>query len=207
MLKSPVASDSLVEICPSLVCWTVYDASIRTDLTSSALRTPEGCWVIDPAAVQVAALKELLASAPILGILLTNANHERNAHALAESQGWDVYAHEGTRGLVAKNPKHFFRDRDLLRGGVRVISIDGAVSGECCFHLVAEGVLVMGDALINLTDTGFAILPGKYASDPVILRESLRQLLELEFETLAFAHGAPLVRSPKQKLRLLLGVN
>jgi hypothetical protein len=63
----------------------------------------------------------------------------------------------------------------------------------------------MGDALINLPQTGFVFLPDKYCHDPVTAKTSLEILLSLEIEIMTFAHGPAITLNAKEKLGELLG--
>jgi glyoxylase-like metal-dependent hydrolase (beta-lactamase superfamily II) len=97
----------------------------------------------------------------------------------------------------------WFEDGESLPGGVEAISLDGFGPGETAFW--REGVLIAGDALIHLPPYGFSMLPDKYCADPKKGRESLKKLLRLPVETLAFAHGLPIVANARERLAGLLG--
>jgi len=198
---SPVRYSLFSEV---LASWSVYEASIRTDLTSNALLTSEGWWIVDPSAATEELLSQFSSGKPVLGILLTNENHERAAFSLGQRLGYAVHAHEATLGLMEQNSDFFFRDGDLLKGGVRVLHLPGASAGETAFYDPFHRIIIVGDALIHLKETGFTVLPDKYCRDPVGAKRSLVRLLDLEFELMAFAHGEPLTRDPKQKLQVLL---
>jgi hypothetical protein len=63
---------------------------------------------------------------------------------------------------------------------------------------LAPGVLVIGDALVNLD--GLEVLPEKYCEDRALLLDSLRGLRSLEFDIACFAHGLPIVGNAKQRI-------
>ena len=205
MTETAVApASSLTFVSSTLAWWTVHDASIRCDLTSTALRTTEGWWLVDPAPMTDKAVRSLAKQAPILGILLTNENHVRAAKDLAELGYGPVHAHEATLGHMDIHPDVCFCDDEILKGKVKALHIPGATEGESCFYDARTSVVVMGDALIHLKETGFALLPDKYAKDPTQSKQSLQRLLDLEFETMMFAHGPPLTINPRQQLQKLL---
>ena len=88
--------------------------------------------------------------------------------------------------------------------GIKAIPIPGATPGETAFYSNAGG-LILGDAVINTsTERGLEFLPDKYCTDAKQNRESLRQLLTLDFKILTLAHGAPVVDRAKDKLTALL---
>ncbi len=204
LLKTDLAADRVSVISPILVSWSVYDPEIHTHITSNAILTSHGWWLVDPSPIQEQALKGFLRNKPLLGILITNENHERAAYELAAQMHLSIHAHEAARGQMRKSPKCLFRDGDELKGGLKVLHLPGASEGESSFHDPGNRVLLMGDALINLKETGFAFLPDKYCKDPLLAKRSLRRLLDLEFDTMTFAHGEPLDSNPRQQLQELL---
>jgi len=202
--KTALVADRVNIISSILVSWSVYDPEICTHITSNAILTPHGWWLVDPSPIQEQALKSFLRNKPLLGILLTNENHERVAYELAAQVHLSIHAHEAASGQMWKSPECFFRDGDELKGGLKVLHLPGASDGESSFHDAKNRVLLMGDALINLKETGFAFLPDKYCKDPLLAKKSLQRLLDLEFDTMTFAHGEPLASNPKQQLQELL---
>jgi hypothetical protein len=65
--------------------------------------------------------------------------------------------------------------------------------------------MLLGDAVIHTsTERGLELLPDKYCADAKQNRASLRNLLQFDFHTLTFAHGAPVTTHAKQKLSALL---
>lgn len=191
-------------LSPFLVSWTVRDPIIRTDLTSTALLTLEGWWLIDPVPITDHVLDRLLGNQPLLGILLTNENHERASNQIAQKRTVPIHAHEVTLGRLEVNPTHFFRDGDILKGNLHILHIPGPSLGESCFYDPQNQVLVIGDALINLKETNFTFLPDKYCHDPVQAKNGLKRLLNLEFNTIVFAHGPPLTMNAKNQFKALL---
>jgi glyoxylase-like metal-dependent hydrolase (beta-lactamase superfamily II) len=186
--------------------WQAYDPEVKSDLYSTALLTQNHLLVVDPIPLSAAAWKELTAERKPTAVLLTNSNHLRNATALARQEKIDIFAARS----VGSEFEHV-ETRVLLPGrnvvpGITAIEIDGAAPGEMAFHFVDEGgTLVIGDAVINVEPYGFALLPVKYCADQRKMRDSLRRLLDLPFERLLFAHGTPLLTSPRTRLAKLLG--
>ena len=86
--------------------------------------------------------------------------------------------------------------------GAEAISLEGFAAGETAFWI--DGLLVVGDALINTAPYGFAILPDKYCDDPKLARESLKKLLRFPVQIMAFAHGLPIVSQAGERLAGLL---
>ncbi len=205
MSSDPIAPASeFTRHRPTLVTWEVYDPSIRSHLNSAALLTKEGWWLVDPVPILATALKQLLDEKSLLGILLTNENHERASTSLAKDICCFIYAHEATSGQMELTPDFFFQDGQQLTGGLKAIHIPGASLGETCFYDPQNRIMLLGDALINLKETGFTFLPDKYCRHPIQSKRFLRRLLDLEFDTITFAHGTPLIENAKNQLEKLL---
>jgi hypothetical protein len=186
-------------IRPGLAFWQAYDPAVKTELCCCAFDTPGGLVFCDPVPLDPSALEELLAGGAPRAILLTSANHERNALPLARRFGLEIWAHSAVRGPATR----WFEDGEILFGGVEAISLDGFAPGETAFWL--DGLIIVGDALINIAPYGFSILPDKYCEDPKRARESLKKLLRFPVEILTFAHGLPIVSQARERLAGVVG--
>lgn len=113
---------------PGLVFWQAHDPAIRSDLSCCAIETPAGLVFCDPVPLAPAALEELLAGRTPHAILLTNANHERNAVPLACHCGIGVWAHAAARGHLPAT--RWFEDGEVLFGGMEAITLEGFVPGN-----------------------------------------------------------------------------
>jgi hypothetical protein len=185
---------------PGLAFWQAYDPAVKTDLCCCAFQTPAGLVFCDPVPLDPPALEELLAGRAPAGILLTSANHERGAPALARRFGLDIWAHSAARGEVAAT--RWFEDGARICGA-EAVTLEGFAPGETAFWI--DGILVLGDALLNIAPYGFSILPDKYCAEPKRARESLKKLLRFPVEILAFAHGLPMVSQAAERLAALVG--
>ncbi len=188
---------------PGLWHWQAYEPAVKADLSSSALVLEAKVYFVDPIPLADAALEELTRFARPAGVILTSANHHRAAAHFRERFGVPLLAHpaagEGATIDVA------LAEGAEIGEGICVLEIPGAAAGEIALHSAAgEGLLVVGDALINLEPHGFGFLPDKYCADPVLMRRSLRRLLDLKFQMIAFAHGLPIVARAQQRLGALL---
>ena len=186
-------------IRPGLAFWQAYDPAVKTDLSCCAFDTPGGLVFCDPVALAPDALEELLAGRTPQAILLTSVNHERNAVALARKFGVDIYANTAARGELPAT--RWFEGGEVLFGA-QAISLEGFAVGETAFF--RDGLLILGDALINVPPHGLAMLPDKYCDDPKLGHRSLKALLGLPVEILAFAHGLPIVSQASERLASIL---
>jgi glyoxylase-like metal-dependent hydrolase (beta-lactamase superfamily II) len=66
------------------------------------------------------------------------------------------------------------------------------------------GILLIGDALLNLPGKGLSLLAEQYLEDRKLVLKSLRQLLDLNFKIATFAHGDPLTEDAKPTIEKFL---
>ncbi len=189
---------------PGLWLWHAYDPSVKADLSSAAIATPSGIYLVDPIPLPGPELDRLKATGPINGVVVTNANHQRAAVEYSQTLSVPVFAHPDTLAEI-KPARPGNLSALQSTGGLEVIEIEGAVAGEIAlYHPAKGGTMVVGDALINFEPYGFTFLPGKYCLDPKLMRRSLKKLLSVPFERMLFAHGDPMAAGGSARLRQLL---
>ena len=193
----------------ALACWQAYDPSVKVELTSTALLSGGRLVFIDPIPLAETALAELTAAGTPAGILLTNGNHERAASALAKRFEIPIFAAaEALPEFSPELPARAFAPSDHLFDLAAPISLPGAAPGETAFYWPGcGGVLIFGDAVINLESTGLAFLPGRYCTNARLLHRSARERLAFPqpIGIVAFAHGTPIVTAARERLSALLG--
>lgn len=196
----PIAEEFQL-VSDRVAVWQAYEPAVKCDLSSTAIATRDGLVFIDPIPLRADALAELVAGTKPHMIVLTNGNHARAAADFAAKFSIPIAATPAAEPELGIAIDVELADGDPV-SDARVISIDGAGPGEFAVHF--GGVVVMGDALINLEPHGFGLLPEKYCADAAVMRAALGKLLRIEFEVLTFAHGLPLVSRARQKLESLL---
>ncbi len=189
-------------ISPSFALWHTYDQKIKAELFSTALVAGNELTVIDPIALPLAHQRELESLGPVARIVITNANHARDAATFAHFYSAPIFA---PAELSAELPhSHSLQDAHAI-GRLRVIQIEGAADGEfALYHPDDAGTLIVGDALINFDPHGFTLLPRKYCTNQKQMIQSLRKLLDLDFARIFFAHGNPVMIRPRERLESLL---
>jgi glyoxylase-like metal-dependent hydrolase (beta-lactamase superfamily II) len=199
------SADEFQTLTDSLFIWSAFQPAYKCETGSTAIRAAGGLVVIDPIPLAAAAWQELLALAPLRAILLTNGNHARQALQLREKHHVPVVTAPATRKDIEElKPDVVLLENELLYG-IAAIPIPGATPGETAFYSRQSGVVVLGDAVINLdAEKGLEFLPDKYCTDAGANRTSLRKLLALDFHTVTFAHGTPLTARAHEKIAALL---
>ena len=191
-----------VRISPGHALWHTYDPKIKAELFSTALVAGNDITVIDPIVLPPAYQIELESLGRIARIVITNANHARDAATFAHSYSAPIFA---PSELGAELPNSQNLHDALVIGPLRVIRIEGAADGEfALYHPDDGGTLIIGDALINFDPHGFTLLPRKYCSNQKQMTRSLRKLLDLDFARIFFAHGNPIMIRARERLESLL---
>src|SRR5437016_12926528 len=145
-------------ISPGYALWHTYDPKIKAELFSTALVAGNELTIIDPIALPPVYQIQLESLGGVARIVITNANHARNAATFAHSYSAPIFAPPELRGELRSHNLH----DGLAIGPLRVIRIEGAADGEfALYHPDDGGTLIMGDALINFDPHGFTLLPRK----------------------------------------------
>ena len=201
------AAPEFADLGGGLFCWQAYDATSRVDLHASAVAVDERLFFIDPIPLADAALAELTADATPAGIVLTNANHARAAELFRRRFGLPVCIHPEAAAEIGLTADAMLDagGGPVFGGAFEAVPLPGAAPGEIALYQPDHGgLLVFGDAVINLPSPGFAVLPDKYCADPKLLRRSLAALLERPFDRMIFAHGDPMMADARKRLTTML---
>ena len=189
-------------ISPGYALWHTYDRKLKAELFSTALVAGNELTVIDPIALLPAHRIELESLGRVARIVITNANHARDATTFAHCYSAPIFA---PPELSAELPHSHSLQVAHAIGRLRVIRIEGAAEGEfALYHPDDAGTLIVGDALINFDPHGFTLLPRKYCTNQKQMIQSLRKLLDLDFVRIFFAHGNPIMIRAREQLESLL---
>ena len=181
--------------------WQGYEPAVKCDCSSSALVTAAGLIFIDPIPLAEEAMKELVVeseSAPA-AVVLTSGNHQRESIALSKRFGIPIFAPEDAGEEIIAD--QLFVSGDPV-AGMESFRLTGFGPGETAY--IYEGILIFGDALINLEPEGLRLLPEKYRKDKKEALRSLSALKEFDPQALLFAHGHPIVQRAGSRLAACL---
>lgn len=139
-------------------------------------------------------------------IVLTNRNHSRAANLLRERTGAPVAIHR----LDAEHARRqgTVVDVDLRPGEglgpLEVVTVPGKSPGEVALYWAQERLLLVGDALVGNPPGQLGLLREQVLDDPPLLRESVRGLLRLSFDTILCGDGEPVLAGARQALERLV---
>jgi hypothetical protein len=195
----------LNRIIDDLYGWNGFHTEWGINFDSYALRTPAGVVFVDPLKPTALVVKKLDRLGEPVAILLTNANHDRDADWFRKRYGVQIYAHEKAQGDCDTNLDVLVLDDEQLPGDIQAIYLDGVSAGCVAFHSrQAGGILMIGDAVLNLPTKGLALLPDQYLDNRKLALRSLQKLAHFDFRVVTFAHGNPLMEDAKKQISVFL---
>ena len=100
---------------------------------------------------------------------------------------------------------HILEDGDLLPVSqeIRAVHTPGHTLGSLCYFVASKKILIVGDALQYRTRR--VSLPAYAVThDMNMALESVRKMLEVDFETVCFSHFEPLRENAHDEVRRLL---
>jgi glyoxylase-like metal-dependent hydrolase (beta-lactamase superfamily II) len=192
------------EILPGILTWPWFSERHGYDFNGYLVRDAGGNVCIDPVEMSDAVLDELAAGG-VATIVLTNRNHFRAS--------MKVRTRTGAKVLIHPADAAFARDKGVtvdgeLADGMRagpftVVGAPGKSPGEVALHWPSRRLLIIGDACVGKPPGSCALLPPAAIDDLPMLRESLRKLSQLDFDTLLLGDGACILSGGRAALTAL----
>lgn len=193
------------EISPGIFSWGVLSERHGYDFNGTFVRDPAGNLCIDPVEPGQEILSRL-AREGVSRILLTNRNHTRAAHQIRARTTAAIVIHpadaEYARGQDITIDEDLKPGRSF--GAFTVIGCPGKSPGEIALHDPKRHLLIVGDALIGNPPGRLSLLPEKVMDDPELLRESVRALLELDFDAIVVGDGVSVLKNARRCLEALV---
>jgi glyoxylase-like metal-dependent hydrolase (beta-lactamase superfamily II) len=193
------------EILPGLYHWMADHPKIGFPVSSYYLA--DSGTVLDPMVPPDAGLAWFDDEHPIERIALTNRHHDREASKYCA-------AFELEPVLVPESGLYEVEDRGFdIRGyvpgeeiapGILAHDVGAICPDDMALEIRAAGALAMADGLVHFEE-GIGFVRDSYMDNPAETKRglvsSLEELLDVDFDTLLFAHGTPIVGGAKKVLR------
>ncbi len=108
------------------------------------------------------------------------------------------------RGFAAVEVDREFADGDVLQvaGGLEVVHTPGHTPGHVSFLHDPTGVLITGDALLNVRQLRYSI--PWFCTDVRLSRQTADRLADLDFDVVGFTHGAEIRAGAREAVRAFL---
>jgi hypothetical protein len=194
------------EVLPGVHHWTAIHPRIRMPVDSYYIEPAR--VVVDPM-VPREGLEWFEARATPSQVVLTNRHHLRHSERYAEAFGCPIRCSETGLHEFERGPKvEGFAFGEELAPGITAHQLGAICPDDTALQiLTGDGsALAFADGLTRPRGGGLTFVPGfLMGDDPSAvgagLRESLRGLLDLDFDSLLFAHGEPLIGGGKAAMR------
>ena len=193
------------EIITGILTWTWFSQPHGYNFNGYLVRHPEGNLCIDPVPPGDADLAEIVRIG-VSSVLLTNRNHSRAANLVRERTGASTFIHPDDAAHAKGQGAEIDRDLNVGEtvGPLAIVAVPGKSPGEVALHWPERSLLIVGDAVIGNPPGRCGLLREKVMDDPARLRQSVRKLLDLEFDTLLFGDGASILHDAKMRLKELV---
>jgi glyoxylase-like metal-dependent hydrolase (beta-lactamase superfamily II) len=193
------------EIVSGIFTWPWFSERHKYNFNGYLVLHPSGNVCIDPVEGDAATLDEM-ARLGVARIAITNRNHVRAANAVRTRTGARTAIHPGDAAYARGQGAEL--DDELQVGSVvgpfTVIAVPGKSPGEVALHLPERRLLVVGDSVIGNPPGCCALLSERVMDDAATLRNSVRRLLDLEFDILLVGDGESILSAAKERLHHLV---
>jgi glyoxylase-like metal-dependent hydrolase (beta-lactamase superfamily II) len=205
IFRKIIGRPSMETIATDIRTWPWFSTPHGYNFNGLLIAHPQGNICIDPVEASPADLEEITRTRPTR-VLLTNRNHVRAANLVRERTGARVAIHPAD-AAYARGQGAVIDDE--LRVGERVgpltvVAMPGKSPGEVALHWPERKILIVGDAVIGNPPGRCGLLREQVMDDPARMRESVRSLLTIDFDTLLVGDGVPILRGAKDRLRELV---
>jgi len=190
------------EIAPGLWHWTARHPHIGSEVSSYYLCSER--VALDP--LLPAEGLQWFDGAEPEHVVLTNRHHDRDAWRLQEAFGSAVHcAAAGIHELEGRGSATPFQFGDELPGRIIAHEVGVICPDETALHIPSHRALAVADGVVRWGGEELAFVPDSLMDDPRQTKQGLldayRTLLDLDFELLLLAHGAPSTADARRELR------
>jgi glyoxylase-like metal-dependent hydrolase (beta-lactamase superfamily II) len=193
------------EILTDIFSWQWFSQPHGYNFNGYLICHHGGNLCIDPVEPSDEVLQQLV-DRGVNYILLTNRNHGRAANT--------VRARTNARTMIhAADAPHARAEGTVLDetitpgdriGPFVIVGAPGKSPGEVALHWPERKILLVGDAVVGHPAGRCKLLPDKVVDDPLLLRDTVRRLLDLDFDILLVGDGEPILQSAKDRLQELV---
>jgi glyoxylase-like metal-dependent hydrolase (beta-lactamase superfamily II) len=193
------------EFLPGVLTWSRFSEPHGYDFNGTLVLHEGGNLCIDPVEPSAEVL-DRLGKEGVAQILITNRNHTRAANRVRERTGARVALHPADASHARGEGTPIDTELEIHQqvGPFTIVGAPGKSPGEVVLHDAARGLLVIGDAVIGNPAGQLSLLNESVMDNPPRLRESVRQLLELDFDAVLVGDGVPIHEGGRELLRELV---
>ena len=188
-------------IFEDIYSWSVFSPERQVDFTGHLWVRPDGNILIDPVPMSDADKEHLMALGGAKSIVLTNADHEREAAAFEAWTVADVIVHEADADALNITPTRTVQDREAIVPSLHAIHLEhGKSPGEIALYFPEKQTVLFGDLVVGEPMGALTLLADAKLSDPPKAALELRKILGLRFNTILVGDGHSIFKDARQHL-------
>ncbi len=193
------------EVLPDIFSWAWFSEPHGYDFHGTLVLHEQGNLCIDPVEAGEEVL-DRLAKEGVSRILITNRNHVRAADRVGKRTGARVAIHPADADHAREQGMRIDAPLETGQraGPFEIVAVPGKSPGEIALHDPSRRLLIVGDALIGNPPGELSLLRDRVLDDPALLRQSVRRLLDLDFDTLLVGDGVPILEGARERLSTLV---
>jgi glyoxylase-like metal-dependent hydrolase (beta-lactamase superfamily II) len=186
-------------LLPGIWQWSWFSQEKQLDFNGLYIELDGQAVVVDPPPLTDDARAVIRRRGTVDALLITNRDHVREADACRREFGGRLLVPARDAVAIEIAPDATYRDGERLPCGLLVVGLSDQKSpGESAFLLMrGRGVLIVGDALIGKPPGGVSMLPADKYANEAKAKESLRRLLQYEFDSLLVGDGVSILTGAK----------
>ena len=193
--------DTVREIVRDIFTWSRFSEPHGYNFNGYLVVASSGNLCIDPVQPGPDRLDQI-ARRGVARILLSNRNHVRAANEIRGRTGARTAIHPDDAGHAREQGGEI---DDALHSDERVgpffvVAMPGKSPGEVAFHWPERRLLVVGDAVIGHPPGQCGLLREAVLDDPDRLKQSVRRLLDIDFDTLLMGDAEPILEGAKARI-------
>lgn len=182
-------------------CWSDFDKDRNIDFHSYVWVTEQGSIVFDPLPLSEHDKQHLLSLGKISHILISNSDHVRNAQALADETGAQIWGPDAEKSSFPLVCSRWLTAGENILPGLDVYSLDGSkTDGELAFVLEGD-TLITGDLVRAHAGGKLCMLPDPKLQDKSKAVASVKMLASINGITAVLVgDGWPVFREGERVL-------
>ena len=184
-----------------MYCWSVFNEQRQIDFNGHLWVRREGNVLIDPVPMSESDLRQLDRLGGAALIVLTNADHEREAAFFRERNRAEVVVHSEDADALSVSVERMVEDGEEIVPGLEGIHLRyGKSPGELALYWPERKLLLAGDLVVGAPLGRVSLLMDEKLADPPRAALELRKVLARPFEALLVGDGHSIMHGAREEV-------
>ncbi|MBQ0785802.1 MAG: MBL fold metallo-hydrolase [Amphritea sp.] len=189
----------------NLYCWTQFDEDRDIDFHSYLWVRDSGNVIFDPLPLTAHDENHLKSLGNVSHIIISNSDHIRNAEALAQQTGADIWGPAGEKASFPIKCTQWLSEGKSVIDGLDVYALSGSkTEGELAF-IVEGNTLITGDLIRAHSGGKLCMIPDAKLKDVEQAKASVKRVASIKgIDAILTGDGWPVFRNGEQALLELM---